>query len=305
MIHIHLYLKDQEYQSKLADMLAAEGRVWEFHRHTQAERPEERLRAPQEKSLWLISPEYAEVAGRADAFLFMTEAPSSEAAECFCYQPIFQIRSKIIERLYQLGIVEAAPLREEKVDLIYLYSPFGGIGVSSLAYELALELGKRERTLLLSFDAYHIFSREFIPFRLSDLLFYWQSLGKANVQDFCLRQGGTDILHGPLCQEDLQVLRQRGKKEFMQMLCQGGYQRIVLDLSSSEMQSWCRPTEPNEFFFAIRRVADKWKQFAAGAGFDYIALTEGGGTAEILRELGGRENADEILPANYRRRAGG
>ncbi len=288
MILIYLALNDREYQEKLAEGLAWRGSGWEVHSFWDDEKLPVK---PAEKAIWLLPAEPDGQRGVAESLhqqkntLKMSQTPTQEEGECFCYQPLSEICKCLTERLYQLGLVEAPVSGTDEPERSYLYSPFGGIGVSDLAYRLAKELSRRWKTLLISFDAYQNFSREFIPFRLSDFLFYWKTLGQVNVCDFCLHEGGLDILHGPVEPEDLAVLRTGEKKDFMRILKQGGYQQIVFDLSSSGLLNWCLPLEEKERLFVVKRLAEKWKQFAAAVRFDYVAVSEEGALAEMLNMI--------------------
>ncbi len=288
MILIYLALNDREYQEKLAEGLAWSGSSWEVHSCESDEILPDTLA---EKMIWLLPAEPDEQRETAADLwqqkntLKMRQTPTQEEGECFCYQPLSAICKCLTERLYQLGLVETPVSGTDEPERSYLYSPFGGIGVSDLAYRLAKELSRHQKTLLISFDAYQNFSQEFIPFRLSDFLFYWKTLGQVNVRDFCLHEGGLDILHGPAKPEDLAVLRTEEKQDFMRLLKQDGYQQIVFDLSSSELLNWCLPLQEKERLFVVKRLAEKWKQFAATAKFDYAAVSEEGALAEILKVI--------------------
>ena len=283
MIQIYLALNDRAYQEKLAEGLAWKNSGWEIH----SLRPEdEPLTGLTEKAIWLVPAEMAGSLQPVRIMLKMSQTPTQAEGECFCYQSLNRICQRLTERLYQLGIAEALPDGETEPERIYLYSPFGGIGVSELAYRLAKEFSRCQKTLLISFDAYQNFSQEFIPFRLSDLLFYWKTMKQVNIRDFCLHEGDLDILHGPARTEDLEVLRTEEKKDFIRLLERGGYQRLVFDLSSSGLLNWCGPAAERERLFVVKRLAEKWKQFAAAAKFDYMAVSEEGAFAEILKALG-------------------
>ena len=219
----------------------------------------------------------------------MTETPTVTEQECFCYQPFHRIWKKLTETLYERGLTERLPEEEAKSQCIYLYSPFGGIGVSGLAYELAMDFAKKEKVLLLSFDAYHNFENEFIAFRLSDFLFYWETVKEVNIQDFCHKKGNLHILHGPRDPEDLSVLKAKKKEDLLRLLASGEYSKIIFDLSSSTMQFWCRPQEKREIYFVVKRLAEKWKQFSAAADFNYIAVSESNAGKEIQEALRGQE----------------
>lgn len=294
MVSIHLLLIDKEYQEKLAEKLAMHNQIKEIHCHqTEAEyRPD-----LSQKELWLISKEYGQV-GEGNV-LWMTESPTGEEGECFCYQPFVQIQKQITCSLYRYGLVEAGGSSPEQ-KVIYLYSPFGGIGVSTLAYQLAEEVAKREKVLLLSLDAYHIFIKEFIPFRLSDLIFYRETAGQVNIGDFCYHQGNLDILHGPHCPEDLAIMRKQDKGDFLKMLRQSDYQTVVVDVSSSNMLDWIKPTESNESLLVVKRMADKWKQFTVSADFEYQTIEEENAANRIKQCILGGAYVNEVLPPNRR-----
>ena len=282
MISIYLALNDREYQEKLAEGLAWRGSNWEVYSGKDGETP---AGATTGKAIWLVPAEKTEETEqeRQQRYtLKMSRTPTNHEDECFCYQPLSKICKRLTERLYQLGLVEMPAGGETKPKRSYVYSPFGGIGVSDLAYRLARELSRRHKTLLISFDAYQNFSREFIPFRLSDFLFYWKTLEQVNIRDFCLHESGLDILHGPVKPEDLAVLQAEEKQSFLRIVDQGGYQHIVFDLSSSGLLSWCLPLEENEKVFVVKRLAEKWKQFAATAKFEYKAVNENEAFTEML-----------------------
>lgn len=290
MVQIHLDIKDKEYQSVLAEQLAwrygEQREICWHHFETEAERQEAMRNTPVNKSLWLVSAGESEDGRQQQAnILWMTEEPTNEEEECFCYQPFVQIHKKLTETLYRHHLIERASDCETTCQCIYLYSPFGGIGVSELAYRLAKELSAKEKVLLLSFDAYHNFEQEFISFRLSDLLFYWQTLKQVRIPDFCYQSGNLHILHGPKIPQDLEVLKSRKKRELLQMARAEGYTKIIFDLSSSNMEHWCRPEETWEHFFVIKRLSEKWKQFAATIDFKYIPISEENAFTEIKEKM--------------------
>ncbi|RRD94355.1 hypothetical protein EII17_08425 [Clostridiales bacterium COT073_COT-073] len=303
MIQIHLDIKDKEYQAALAAGLAlmngGRREIYVHHFTDPAERKNtwQKLNLP--NSLWLISADGVIADELPDRVLLMKETPTEAADECFCYQALAQIQKQITERLYAYQMVEKSLPAADETRCIYLYSPFGGIGISNLAYQLAKRLSVKHKVLLLSLDAYHTYNTEFIPFRLSEFLFYWQTLSRANVTDFCQKNGNLDILHGPHSPEDLAVLKAQSKADFLQALRPAGYTDIVFDLSSSGMEFWCRPEERYEFFFVVKRLADKWKQFAAAADFEYTVVSEEQALAEICRQLEGGKNADRILSPDH------
>lgn len=303
MIQIHLDIKDKEYQAALAAGLAlingGRREIYVHHFASSAERKNtwQKLNLP--NNLWLISLDDATADDLPARVLPMRETPTEAADECFCYQALVQIHKQITEKLYVYRMIEKPLPSVAETRCIYLYSPFGGIGISNLAYQLAKRLSLHQKVLLLSLDAYHTYNTEFIPFRLSEFLFYWKTLSRANVADFCQKNGNLDILHGPRSPEDLAVLKAQSKADFLQVLRSTGYADIVFDLSSSGMEFWCKPEERYEFFFVVKRLADKWKQFSVVADFEYTAVSEEQALTEICRQLEGGKNADPVLSTDY------
>lgn len=303
MISIHLALEDKEYQKRLAERLAWQNSAKEIHSHLEndlqrkevennanslsKEKVAEKKEEIEKKELWLISPGTKIDRSQKCCITFQTE-PTEEEGECFCYQPFSRIQKTIIEYLYRFDRVEKTP-GEEEMQIIYLYSPFGGIGVSGLAYQLAKYFAPSEKVALLSFDAYHQFSEEFIPFRLSDLLFYWETLSKVNLADFCVHQEGVDILHGPNHPTDLEVLRAKKKEDFNSLLRESGYTKIIVDLSSSGMENWCQPLQKGERFVVIKKMEEKWKAFVTNNSFSYLAVDRENALKEMVDSLKGGE----------------
>lgn len=302
MVEIHLLLKDGEYQRRLAKALANLNEKRQIYLHDEMEDfREQQQKERNSKELWMVSEEYCQMIPEGKRkLLVMTAYPVEKKGYCFLYQSISCIQQKIVEILYDEGLAErnsqwSAP------KFWYLYSPFGGIGVSGIAYEIAKKLSKKERVLLLSFDSFHNFVLDFIPFRLSDYLFYRQTLGEANIEDFCIRKEGFDILHGPTQPRDLEVLKREEKRSFLRSLQFGKYDRVIFDLSSSNMLDWCLPQEENESLFVIRKEEEKWKRFAVTAEFEYTAIEAEHAVRQLTEHAEREKDVDEILSPNYRR----
>lgn len=307
MISIHLALEDKEYQKRLAERLAWHNISKEIYSHEENERIEEnaikesdsKKEFKNQKELWLIS-EGTKIDTKDKVCLLFQKEPTQKEGECFCYQPFSKIQKKIIEHLYRFCQVEKRQA-EEEAEILYLYSPFGGIGVSGFSYQLAKYYSRKERVLLVSLDSYHQFSGEFIPFRLSEVLFYWETVQDINLADFCIQKEGVDILHGPNSTADLEVLRARKKEDFIRLLKDGGYQKIIIDLSSSGMENWCQPMQEGETFFVIKKREEKWKAFVTNHTFPYLAVDRENAIQEMVRNLEGGEQGDvsETISGNY------
>lgn len=292
MIQIHLDIQDQEYQRALGQALIWQNN-WqrEICLHTFTG-PEERRRFWQsqdlDRTIWLISEEY-----KRDGFdpqgniLWMTQEPTCGGNRCFLYQALAYIQKQIIDLAYTSGLVENPVAHEQTCQFYYLYSPFGGIGVSTTAYQVAKEIAKKERVLLVSLDAYQVYKEDLISLGLSDLLFYWQTLNRVRVEDFCQQDGNLDILYGPKNPEDLMILRSKTKKDFCQLLAQAGYTKLIFDLSASNMALWWRPEEKNEHFIVLKALGPKWLQFCQAVDFDYRALAVENALTEIQKMIRG------------------
>lgn len=163
----------------------------------------------------------------------------------FKYQPAKEIMGILLSALAENDRISFSPasLGQRKGELIALYSPFGGSGVTSYAMGMAKESARSFRTLYINLELFqsfvHVQGRKKLADSvqnpgMSEVVFYLRQKKEKlalKLETLVYQWAGADILSGVEDYRDLLSITREDIQSFLEILLgQTGYEKIFFDI---------------------------------------------------------------------------
>lgn len=169
-----------------------------------------------------------------------------EVPVVYKYQPASELMNEIIEFILSGSEGHCFAGGKRRGTVLGMFSPSGGVGITTYALALARELAKKEQVLYVSMEPLSSFSGE--ESGLSELLYYTRQQQcniLLKVKSLVKKQQGVDCIYSVGHYKDLEEINDEDLNKWIEELCQtGGYGYLIVDLgticdASVSMMEYC------------------------------------------------------------------